>query len=154
VQYMPETEIKAGRILGASIRAGRTKLGPTMLAKIAPGATRDVLDSLGRAADGSSAVIFAMYVRRVEGEGRVAVPAQIAAWVDAVAKRRPVVVVAFGNPYLIRQFPNVQSYIVTYGVTDDLERAAAAAILGTAPITGHAPVSLPGFFKAGDGIQR
>jgi beta-N-acetylhexosaminidase len=154
VQYMPETEIRAGRILGAAIRTGRSKLGATTLAKIGPGATRDVFDSLSRASDTASVVVVAMYVRRVEGEGRFAVPAAVASWVDQLAKRRPVVVVAFGNPYLIRQFPNVQSYLVTYGVSDDLERAAAAAILGDAPISGHVPVSLPGFFKVGDGIQR
>jgi hypothetical protein len=44
--------------------------------------------------------------------------------------------------------------MVTYGVSDELERAAARAIRGLIPITGKVPVSLPGFFKSGDGIQR
>ncbi|MEP6494966.1 MAG: glycoside hydrolase family 3 N-terminal domain-containing protein [bacterium] len=154
VQYAPETEIRASRIFGAGIRSGRSALGSTQVAKIGPGATRDLLDSLSRAADSASVVVVAMYVRRVEGEGRFAIPSQVAAWVDSIAKRRPVVVVAFGNPYLIRQFPNVHSYLVTYGVSDDLERAALSALLGTTPITGRIPVSLPGFFKAGDGLQR
>jgi hypothetical protein len=39
-------------------------------------------------------------------------------------------------------------------VSDDLERAAVAAVLGRAAITGRAPVSLPGVFAAGDGLQR
>jgi hypothetical protein len=43
---------------------------------------------------------------------------------------------------------------VTYGVGDALERAAAAVVLGRAPVTGTAPVSLPGFFSRGDGIRR
>jgi beta-N-acetylhexosaminidase len=43
---------------------------------------------------------------------------------------------------------------VTYGVADALERAAAAALLGRSPITGTIPVSLPGFFQRGDGLQR
>jgi len=101
--------------------------------------------------------VIAAYVRRIEGEGRFAMPQQVAAWVDSVARQTSgpkVVVVAYGNPYLIRQFPNVGSYVVTYGVSDDLERAAARALLGQFPITGKAPISLPGFFKAGDGILR
>ncbi len=81
-------------------------------------------------------------------------PQQVAAWIDAVARRRRTVVVAFGNPYVIRQFPGVNSYLVTYGVGDDLERGAAGALLGSQKITGRTPVSLPGFFKAGDGVQR
>jgi hypothetical protein len=44
--------------------------------------------------------------------------------------------------------------MATYGVTDDLERAAARAILGADAISGVAPVSLPGFFRAGEGIRR
>lgn len=156
VQYMPETEIRAGRILGNAVRAGRTRAnaGATMLAKVSPAATRDLLDSLGRAADSSSVVVIATYVRRVEGEGRFAIPRHISDWIDAVARRRPTVVVAFGNPYVIRQFPSVGSYLVTYGVGDELERAAARSLLGDQTITGRAPVSLPGFFRAGDGMRR
>lgn len=156
VQYMPETEIRAGRIFGTALRAGRTRsgAGQTVLAKIGPGATHDLLDSLGRVADSSAVIVIAPYVRRVEGEGRVAIPEQIALWIDEVARRRPTVVVTFGNPYLIRQFPSVGSYVVTYGVGDDLERAAAAALLGEQKVTGRIPVSLPGFFRVGDGIRR
>jgi beta-N-acetylhexosaminidase len=156
VQYMPETELRAGRIFGAAIRAGRARTNgnETILAKIGPGATRDVLDSLSRAADASDIVVIATYVRRVEGEGRFAVPQQVAAWIDAVARKRKTVVVAFGNPYVLRQFPGVNSYMVTYSVGDDLERGAAGALLGEQRITGKVPVSLPGFFKAGDGIQH
>jgi len=32
--------------------------------------------------------------------------------------------------------------------------AAAAALTGRGNITGHVPVSLPGFFRAGDGLRR
>lgn len=156
VQYMPETEVRAGRIFGTAIRGGRSKAarGATALAKINPAATRDLLDSLGRVADSSSVVVIATYVRRVEGEGRFAIPKHVADWIDAVARRRPTVVVAFGNPYVIRQFPGVSSYLVTYGVGDELERAAARALLGEQQITGKVPVSLPGFFRMGDGIGR
>jgi beta-N-acetylhexosaminidase len=154
VHYAPETEIRAGRVFEATLRDVRGRRpGGVQVARILPTATPDVLDSLDRVADRSSAVLVTAYVRRVEGEGRVAVPQQIAAWIDRLAQRRKVVVVSFGNPYLIRQFPSVAGYAVTYGVSDDLERAAAMALLGRAPITGKTPVSLPGYFRAGDGLQ-
>jgi beta-N-acetylhexosaminidase len=149
VQYAPETEIKAGRAFMATLRGRRATF-----ARIGPSATKDLLDSLGRSADAATTVIVAAYVRRVEGEGRFAMPQQVAAWIDALAARKPVAVVAFGNPYLIRQFPRVGTYLVTYGVSDDLERAAVTALLGRAPITGKVPVSLPGFFRVGEGMQR
>jgi len=102
-------------------------------------------------------VIVAAYVRRIEGEGRFAIPQPIATWIDSLSRQTngpKAIVAAFGNPYLIRQFPNVGTYFVTYGVSDDLERAASRAIMGSAPITGRSPISLPGFFKAGDGLTR
>ena len=156
VQYMPETELRAGKAFAAAVRSARpaATFGPTLMAKITPAATKDLLDSLSRLADSANVVIIAPHVRRVEGEGRSAIPPHIAAWIDQIAQRRPTVVIAFGNPYVIRQFPSVGSYIVTYGVSDDLERAAAAALFGGQPITGRTPVSLPGFFSIGDGIQR
>ena len=148
VQYAPETELRAGRALAAAMRAGRAG-APTHFARLGPAAMGDVLDSLGRIADSSEIVVIAAHVRRVEGEGRFAVPPHIATWIDSLAIRRPVVVVAFGNPYLIRQFPSADAYLATYGVSDDLERAAARALLGQSPITGRSPVSLPGFFEVG-----
>jgi beta-N-acetylhexosaminidase len=164
VQYAPETELRAGRAFAAAIRSGRVAVhreraagGPapvTELARLTPAATGDLLDSLGRSADSSTVVVIAAYVRRVEGEGRFAVPPRIAAWIDTIAQRRPVVVVAFGNPYLLVQFPSVNTYMTTFGVSDDLERSAVRALLGQAAITGKAPVSLPGFFRAGDGLAR
>ncbi len=159
VQYAPETELRAGRIFGTALRNGRRaarsasgapaagERAVTTIARLTPAATGDMLDSLGRIADSSDVVVITAFVRRVEGEGRFAVPPHVASWIDSVAARRPVVVVAFGNPYLIRQFPNVGAYVATFGVSDDLERAAVRALLGQAAMTGRLPVSLPGFFS-------
>jgi beta-N-acetylhexosaminidase len=124
------------------------------VARILPSATTTALDSVDRLADRATTIIVTAYVRRVEGEGRVAVPQHVAAWIDRLAQRRKVIVASFGNPYLIRQFPHVGSYLVAYGVSDDLERATALSLTGRGAITGRVPVSLPGFFQAGDGLVR
>jgi hypothetical protein len=47
--------------------------------------------------------------------------------------------------------PSAPAYVVTYGVGDALERAAASVVLGRSAATGTTPVSLPGFFSRGDG---
>ena len=157
VQYAPETEIKAGRAILAELRrtSRLSARGAIIQAgKILPTATPDALAAAERAIGDAEIVIVAAFVRRVEGEGRVVIPPQVAAWIDGLAARRKVIVVAFGNPYIIRQLPNVGTYLVTYGVTDDLERASARAIVGSDSVTGTVPVTLPGFFRAGDGIRR
>jgi beta-N-acetylhexosaminidase len=156
VEYAPETELKAGRTFVAELRRASPN-GPAPAVKVvrlAPGATPDMLANAARAAESSDVVIVTAYVRRVEGRGGVSIPAPVANWIDSLAQQRPMILAAFGNPYLIAQFPNLGSYLVSYGVTDDLERAVARGIRGEWRITGRSPVSLPGFFKAGDGIQR
>ena len=157
IQYMPETELRAGRVFGTILRAADAA---TRVVRIAPSTAPSQLDALGPAMDAADRVVIAAYVRRIEGEGRPAIPAHVATWLaglaaaDSAAGSSRVSLVAFGNPYLIRQVPAVGTYLVTYGVGDALERAAADAVLGRAPITGTAPVSLPGFFTRGDGIRR
>jgi beta-N-acetylhexosaminidase len=151
VQYAPETELRAGRVLAAGLRE---RTGGARAFKIGPTVSAAVLDSIAREVHGADRVVVATYVRRVEGEGRFAIPAHVAAWIDTLATKERVVVVSLGNPYLLRQFPRVGTYLTTYGVADVLERAAAAALLGRAPIAGTVPVSLPGLFIRGDGLRR
>jgi beta-N-acetylhexosaminidase len=151
VQYMPETELRAGRIVASGLRAGQPALRTV---KISPATSPADLDSLARLTSGVDRVVVVAYVRRIEGEGRPAMPQHIAAWIDALAARMKVVVVANGNPYLLRQLPNVGTYLTTYSVGDAAELATVNALLGRAPISGVAPVSLPGFFARGDGIKR
>jgi beta-N-acetylhexosaminidase len=152
VSYMPETELKAGRAFAKEM--GKLRPGARLVAKISPGSAISQLDSIARSLRGADAIVLAAFVRRVEGEGRTTVPPDVAAWIDSVASDRRAVVVAFGNPYVMRQFPRARAYLNTYSVTDVSEIAAARALAGAQPITGKSPVSLPGFFKAGEGITR
>jgi len=154
VQYMPETELRAGRAFAAALRPATGSSSGIRVVKISPSVSLARLDSISRLADQSDRLIVAAYVRRIEGEGRVAIPTFVAAWADSLALRKPTAFVALGNPYLLRQLPNAGTYLVTYGVSDDLERSAAKALTGQAKITGRTPVSLPGYFRAGDGLQR
>lgn len=157
VQYMPETELRAGRVFAGALQRADSS---TRIVKITPTTAQSQLDALGSALAAAERVVLAAYVRRIEGEGRPAIPSHIATWMsslataDSASGSRRVILVGFGNPYLIRQAPAVGTYLITYGVGDALERAAANAILGKAPISGVTPVSLPGVFRRGEGIQK
>jgi beta-N-acetylhexosaminidase len=65
-----------------------------------------------------------------------------------------VIVVAFGNPYLLRETPEVPAYLVAWGPFPVSQRAAALALIGEAPITGRMPISIPPFVPFGAGEQR
>ncbi|MEP6991420.1 MAG: glycoside hydrolase family 3 N-terminal domain-containing protein [bacterium] len=151
VQYLPETELRAGKVFAAELR----RPGELLRAfKVGPSVSPATLDSIATVARGADRVVVATYVRRIEGEGRFAMPSPIADWIDALSQREKTIVVSLGNPYLLKQFPHVGTYLSTYGVADVLERAGARAVNGRAPVTGRIPVSLPGFFARGDGIQQ
>ena len=157
VQYMPDTELRAGRVFSAAIRVGQPN---ARVIKIGPAVSPGLLDSLAQLAGEAERVILAAYVRRIEGEGRPSIPTHVAEWMerlaaaDTMTPSSKVAMIAFGNPYLIRQVPSIGTYLVTFGVGDALENAAAQAVLGRAAIGGVSPVSLPGFFARGDGLKR
>jgi beta-N-acetylhexosaminidase len=151
IVYAPETEPTTGMSLVAELRAGGRTVRDW---RITPRNSPASLDSIAAAAQQADRIVVMTYTRTFEGNGRLAIPAHVASWIDGLASSGRLVVVAGGNPYVIRQFPHVGTYLVNYGRGEALERASARAILGRAPITGRAPISLPGFFKRGDGIQR
>jgi beta-N-acetylhexosaminidase len=66
---------------------------------------------------------------------------------------KPVALIALGNPYVLRNFGAVTAYLTTYSNVPPSEVAAARAILGTIPITGRLPVTIPGLAQYGEGIQ-
>jgi beta-N-acetylhexosaminidase len=146
ITFASESDVSAGRTFGNELRA---LLPESRVLRISPTTPRARLDSLLRPTD---RVVLATFVRTIEGEGRFAIGEHVARWVDSVALTRPVTVVAFSNPYIIREFGWVSGYVASFGRGDAMERAAARALAGRIPFQGHAPISLPGFFRAGDGI--
>jgi len=58
-----------------------------------------------------------------------------------------------GNPYLLRNFPEVAAYLTTYSSVPPSEVSVVKALFGEIATSGKLPVTIPGFAKYGDGIQ-
>lgn len=71
---------------------------------------------------------------------------------EAAGSSTPVVVISFGSPYFLRQFPDVDCYLCAYRWDDLAQEAAAKALFGEIDITGRLPVSLPGLYPLGHGL--
>ena len=65
-----------------------------------------------------------------------------------------VVLVSFLNPYLALGLPRADAHLIAWSPWTLSQRAAARAMLGTAPITGLLPITIPGVAKFGAGIRR
>ncbi len=74
----------------------------------------------------------------------------LSALIDAKA---PIVGISFGNPYLLQSFPGLGTYLVAYGDMPSLQQAVARALLGEIDVVGKLPISLPGLYPRGTGIQ-
>ena len=100
-------------------------------------------------------IILAPFVKRAALKGTVALPENQTNFVkQIIALKKPVAVVAFGSPYLIRQFPEVRNYVVTYAIEEVAQTAAVRTMFGEVSFTGKLPVSVPGIFEIGAGIVK
>jgi beta-N-acetylhexosaminidase len=103
-------------------------------------------------ADSAEVVLFSPYIRVQAAKADLAIPTGVAEAINAVAVRKPVVVTAFGNPYVLTQFPNISTYVLAWGQWDVSQRAAARALLGQIPIQGKLPIDIPPYHRLGEGI--
>lgn len=100
-------------------------------------------------------VIASLYGRVRTGQARsLGLPEAGAKALSALLKsEKPMVSISFGNPYLLQSFPELRTYIVAYGDMPSLQQASARALAGDIDITGKLPISLPGLYARGTGIQ-
>jgi beta-N-acetylhexosaminidase len=67
---------------------------------------------------------------------------------------KPVVAVAFGNPYSASAFAKMPAILLGYEFIDSMEVAAVRALAGERAIGGKLPITLPGLFPFGHGLVR
>jgi beta-N-acetylhexosaminidase len=112
----------------------------------------DLIRTLGRRAD---AIVASVFVRIASYSGRMDLSAgQIALLEGLVGANKPYVAVLFGNPYTATFLQKLPIVLVTYEAFDGAEIAAVRALAGEAPIGGKLPISLPGMFPFGHGLER
>tara|TARA_B100000700_G_scaffold201811_1_gene221953 strand:- start:256 stop:690 length:435 start_codon:yes stop_codon:yes gene_type:complete len=114
----------------------------------------DRYQELRRLAREQAFVVVGTYVTSVNVSGSFTLPEELVEFVRYLGQIGvPHTVVSFGNPYLVADFPDVRSYLLAWSGSEASQRAAAAAMLGHAPIAGRIPTRIPPFFEIGDGIQ-
>lgn len=106
-------------------------------------------------ADSYDVVILALFVRVSDRKGDVDVPADQIPLIDQIYKSgKPVITASFGSPYLIERFPQAETWIAAFGISDVAQISIARALFGQIPVQGHLPVTIPGVdLHAGFGIE-
>jgi beta-glucosidase-like glycosyl hydrolase len=110
--------------------------------------------TIAAAAEKADVVVFALAVRARSGAGTLALPERARTLVTDLAGRKNVVAIAFGTPYLLREVPSLPTYFCAYGIQPVMQTAAAQALFGEAHVSGKLPVTIPGLYPRGSGIER
>jgi beta-N-acetylhexosaminidase len=104
--------------------------------------------------DSYDIAILALFVRVSDRKGNVDVPAEQAALAEQIYKTgKPVITLGFGSPYLIERFPQAETWLAAFGISDVAQISATRALFGEIPVRGKLPVTIPGVnLKAGFGM--
>ncbi|MDC0160816.1 glycoside hydrolase family 3 protein [Gemmatimonadales bacterium] len=151
VSYRRSSDVLAGRYFNRAMR----ETYPRLRAIEVDGDTSDDrYRELRRVAREQAFVVVGTYVTSVNVSGSFTLPEELVEFVRYLGQIGvPHTVVSFGNPYLVADFPDVRSYLLAWSGSQASQRAAAAAMLGQAPIAGRIPTRIPPFFEIGDGLQ-
>jgi beta-N-acetylhexosaminidase len=134
-------DLSAGVAFNGELRTRVKNLRAEFLAAEDPSADYARMERL---ADSSDVVIVSSYVGQNWDAVSASAPQAFASFVQRIAaKGKRLVVVSFGNPYLLQQIPYVPAYVVAWGGFPPSQIAAARALIGTQPIAGRLPISIP-----------
>jgi len=100
-------------------------------------------------------VILALFVRVSDRKGDIDVPADQIPVINQIYKSgKPVITLGLGSPYLIERFPQADTWLSAFGISDVAQISLARALFGEIPIRGQLPVTIPGVnLKPGFGIE-
>ena len=115
---------------------------------------QDVQKAIERAKS-ADVVLASMYGRVRSGQAlSVGLPNAGSRALNALIEAKtPVIGISFGNPYLLQNYPGLRAYLVAYGDMPSLQHAVARGLVGEIDIVGKLPISLPGLYPRGTGIQ-
>ncbi len=151
VTYRRTTDLLAGRAFNARLRETYPRL---RTATVEPDTGTDEYERLLERARGMDLVVVSLHITAVSSAGTVAAPPELVEFLQTLsASGRPHVVISFGNPYLLSDFPDVQAYLLAWSGAEVSQRAAARALFGDLPIVGRTPTRIPPEYGIGDGIQ-
>jgi beta-N-acetylhexosaminidase len=162
VIFSDDVRLDAGRVLERQIKsrapdANVIYIDPDIASVMAP----IILSAVQQA----ERVVVAVYAAPTAGKvvqtnggarNSVALPEASADLLHRIlsAKGQKAVVLAVGNPYLARDFPEVQNYLCTFSAAPVSEVSAVKALFGEMEIHGRLPVTIPGIAVRGAGAME
>ena len=132
----------------------RRRVPNTHVASLDPSLSRQDLTDAIQKLPACQAYVVAAFTSASAYRGSVGLAGELPGVLqDLVTSGKPVALIALGNPYLLRGFPDVAAYMATFSTVPPSEAAAVRALFGEIDLRGRLPVSIPGQAEIGAGIQ-
>jgi beta-N-acetylhexosaminidase len=149
---MPESRYSSEGV--SFLQELRKRLPKASVATLDPSMSRDELDDALKQLPACDSYVVAVFSQSAAYRGSLALGGNLDHALETITSSgKPVALVALGNPYLLRSFPNVAAYLATFSTVPTSETAAVKALFGEIDITGKLPVTIPGLAQYGEGIQ-
>lgn len=132
----------------------RRRSGGVETHRLTPASTPSNFDSILSRVSRSDVVLLSLYVKVRTSSGSVGVPENMRPFLERLASAgKPVVLIALGNPYAVAALPSARSVVCSYGDSEVLVAATVEALFGEIDVTGRLPVTIPGLYPYGTGLQ-
>ena len=122
--------------------------------RLTPASNQMDFDEALRQIKKSDIVLVSLFVKVGSSSGQIGLPQEYRQFVRQLRTvRKPMVTIAFGNPYLVGEFPQARGLLCAYGDAEASSEAVADALFGECKVNGKLPVSIPGAFPFGAGLR-
>lgn len=99
-------------------------------------------------------VIIGGFIRYGAYKGHIDFSPEQIAFIRTLQKKTPnIILYSFGNPYILRHFPDLSTALCGFGWQRVCQEAAVKALTGQIDITGKMPVTVPGIINFGNGVE-
>lgn len=140
-----------GTTFATSLRALGWQVTSMVVTRPTPAQLRTVERAI-RTAPGT--VVISTYAHAAPGAGTIGVSEDARAAIRRAAAARPVIYIAFGDPYVASSVGAPEAMLLAWSDAAVAQRAAARAVAGASAIGGRLPISLAPSYAPGWGVMR
>lgn len=135
------------------IRQMRERYNNVEAFRLDPRSNRIEIDSLMAKVRESDIVVGAAHVQARSSQGDIAIPEEMRRALVSISETGiPYVIVSFGDPYFIKNVPEVDAYLCAYSSAEASVEAAVETIFGVNYPAGRLPVTIPDIAPFGTGL--
>ncbi len=121
--------------------------------RVDPRSTNDELNAILSKVNNFDIVIVSTYVRVRAYQASLSLMEKHAKFLrQVIDSGKPVVLISFGNPYVVIDYPDVKAYICSYSDAKPIVEATAEVLFGEISPQGKLPINIPGFATLGTGL--